>query len=181
MPKCKKKKNVQKHTRHTDNNPMQPFNECKFLIMWHTRQFQSSPNSCCTCTICNAYKLQVCLIFASNFFNNMVKVLALAATSSSLTKQGSQWINGTQISITGTSEVKWTHIVHIVPYINSSSQLMFGLVLLKTHKPHILPTHSMAFFTNFFRAHCSSGYSTKQAVHTWWCPSPFQLHCQKLP
>jgi hypothetical protein len=88
---------VQEHIpRHKDNIPISPFTEYKLLNMWHEHKFAGSPNSCCTCTICNGYKLYVRLIFAhtknfaSDFFKNMVKVLALAAMHSSLTKEGSQ-------------------------------------------------------------------------------------------
>jgi hypothetical protein len=91
------KKNVQEHIpRHKNDKPIPPFIEYKLLNMWHAHKFAGSPYSCCTCTICNGYKLQVCLIFAhtknfsSDSFNNMVKILALAAMHSSLTKQGSQ-------------------------------------------------------------------------------------------
>jgi hypothetical protein len=107
-----KNKNVQEHIlTHTDNNPILPFIEYKLPNTWHTQQFAGSPNSCCICTIRNGYKHQICLIFAhaknfaSNSFNNMVKVLALAAMRSSPTKQGSQGMNGIQISVTGTFEV----------------------------------------------------------------------------
>jgi hypothetical protein len=44
----------------------------------------------------------------------------------------------------------------------------------------------MALLTDIFWAHfardtgyCPAGYLIKHTVQTWWCPSPFSLHCQQ--